>query len=230
MLPWAIRNAREFGEPIFTTTHGGYTLALANNPAYYADVVDGPPGAVWLGPNQAAWFERITRETAGMSHPEADRYLRAQGFRMLRERPATFLRASFARLGRFWGIAPSGAVYPWWLRWSTAVWTVPLWIMTVGGLCRRDLWRWPQMAAPLVMVGLTVVHSAYWTDLRMRVPLITAIGLTAAGLSRRQSSPPTVGPDRDRMRSDDDRSPSRSAGGFDAGAGRGPVTSRSRRP
>ncbi len=44
-------------EPIWTTTHGGYTLALANNRQYYADVLDGPPGAVWSGPNQAAWVD-----------------------------------------------------------------------------------------------------------------------------------------------------------------------------
>ena len=29
--PWAIRNYRVFGKPIVTTTHGGYTLYLANN-------------------------------------------------------------------------------------------------------------------------------------------------------------------------------------------------------
>jgi hypothetical protein len=184
MIPWAIRNARLFGEPVFTTTHGGYTLALANNPAYYADVVDGPLGAVWTGPNQRAWFEEITRATAGMTQPEADRHLRDQGLRMLRERPGTFFRASLARLGRFWGLAPSGAVYPWWLRLATAVWTIPLWIALVGGLFRRAQWRWPSITGPLVMIGLTAVHSTYWTDLRMRVPLIAAIALTAAGVSR----------------------------------------------
>ena len=55
LAPWAWRNARIFGEPVWTTTHGGYTLALANNPTYYAEVLDGPPGAVWSGPNQRRW-------------------------------------------------------------------------------------------------------------------------------------------------------------------------------
>ena len=32
LLPWAIRNKMRLGDPVFTTTHGGYTLALANNP------------------------------------------------------------------------------------------------------------------------------------------------------------------------------------------------------
>ena len=57
LAPWAWRNARALGEPVWTTTHGGYTLALANNPVYYAEVLDGPPGAVWSGPNQRRWWE-----------------------------------------------------------------------------------------------------------------------------------------------------------------------------
>ena len=44
LLPWMIRNFVVFGEPIATTTHGGYTLALANNPVYYRDVLNGAPG------------------------------------------------------------------------------------------------------------------------------------------------------------------------------------------
>lgn len=189
MAPWAARNARAFGRPVWTTTHGGYTLALANNPEYYADVVDGPPGAVWSGANQRAWAVRITRETAGLSQVEADRALRDQGLRMLRDRPSTFLRASVARLGRFWGVAPSSAVFPGPVRLATALWTIPLWAALALGLIRRDLWRWPAVAAPLALLGLSAVHSAYWTDLRMRVPAVAAIGLIAAGASAGRRPP-----------------------------------------
>ncbi len=181
MSPWALRNARRFGEPIWTTTHGGYTLALANNPAYYADVVDGPPGAVWSGPNQEAWKEWVAVKTAAMTPVEGDRFLRGEALRMARECPGTFFRASVARLGRFWGVAPAGAVYSRGLRLATAAWTVPLWIALTAGLLRRDLWRWPRLAAPLLIAGLTAVHSVYWTDMRMRVPIVPAIGLVAAG-------------------------------------------------
>jgi hypothetical protein len=181
MLPWALRNAAQFGEPIWTTTHGGHTLALANNPEYYADVVDGPADRVWEGPNQKAWFERVFRETQGMTGPQADRYLRNEALRMARERPGTFLRASIARLGRFWGIAPSAAVYPRWLRLATAAWTLPLWLALGVGLLRRDLWSWPSIVAPLLLLALTTVHSVYWTDMRMRVPVVPAIALIVAG-------------------------------------------------
>jgi hypothetical protein len=180
MVPWAWRNARVFGEPVCTTTHGGYTLALANNPVYYADVLDGPPGAVWSGSNQQRWFEAMNRAAAGLSEPEADRRYRAEGLRMLAERPGDFLRASLARLGRFWGVAPAGAVFPRWLRLATAVWTVPLWVAFLAGLVRRDLWTWPRAAAPAIIAGLAIVHAIYWTDLRMRAPVVPAIALVAS--------------------------------------------------
>ncbi len=78
LSPWMVRNFMQLGEPIWTTTHGGYTLALANNPVYYRDVLNGPSGRVWTGHEQWLWADSITRETAGMSEPEADRYLRNQ--------------------------------------------------------------------------------------------------------------------------------------------------------
>ena len=101
--PWIYRNIQVFGEPIATTTHGGYTLALANNPAYYADVLNGPGIVVWSGANQDAWFAGVGPATAGMTEPESDRTLRGIALRFTRDRPRDFLRASMARLGRFWG-------------------------------------------------------------------------------------------------------------------------------
>ena len=61
-----------------------------------------------------------------------------------------------------------------------AVWTLPLWIALGLGLARRSLWRWPQIAAPLLVAGLSLVHTAFWTDLRMRAPIVPAIALVAA--------------------------------------------------
>jgi 4-amino-4-deoxy-L-arabinose transferase-like glycosyltransferase len=180
LAPWAWRNARVFGEPVWTTTHGGYTLALANNPVYYEEVLHGPPGAVWSGENQARWVDAINTPARGLSEPAADRYFRAQGLRMLTARPADFARASLARWGRFWSVAPSGSVYPRWLRVTTAVWTAPLWLTLIVGLTRRGLWRWPEISAPMILVALSVVHLIFWTDLRMRAPIVPAIALIAA--------------------------------------------------
>ena len=189
LAPWAWRNARALGEPVWTTTHGGYTLALANNPVYYAEVLDGPPGAVWSGPNQRRWWEGLNRATSGMTEPQADRFLIASGARMLVERPRDFARASLARLGRFWSIAPSGAVYPARLRLATALWTVPLWAALIIGLCTRDIWIWPRVSALLCVLALSAVHAVFWTDLRMRAPIVPAIALIAAGGGRGPGGP-----------------------------------------
>ena len=185
LAPWAVRNALVLGEPVWTTTHGGYTFALANNPAYYADVLDGPPGAVWSGPHQQAWIESINAATAGLSEAESDRFLRREAVALARDRPGDFVRASLARLGRFWGVMPAAAVYPTPLRWATAAWTVPAWVLLGAGLVDRRSWRRPRLAAGASIVALTCVHAAYWTDLRMRAPLVPAIALVAAsGLVR----------------------------------------------
>ncbi|WZO99862.1 dolichyl-phosphate-mannose-protein mannosyltransferase [Isosphaeraceae bacterium EP7] len=181
IAPWAARNLAAVGEPVFTTTHGGYTLALANNPAYYAEVVDGPPGSVWSGPGQADWFGQITAATYHMTEPQADRWLRASALATIRADPRAFARSAVAREGRFWGLAPSGAVYPWHLRIATGLWTLPFWLAAATGLRRPGLRSWPSAAAPLVAVALACVHAAYWTDLRMRAPIVPALALVAAG-------------------------------------------------
>jgi 4-amino-4-deoxy-L-arabinose transferase-like glycosyltransferase len=181
LLPWMIRNGIVLGDPIWTTTHGGYTLALANNPVYYREVLDGPPGRVWTGEDQMRWFDSVNRETAGMTEHQADRYLQTMVWRLARERPSDFARASLARLAHFWSVAPAASVYPAVARWATLAWTVPLWAALLLGLAVRSTWCWPRIAAPMVILGLTLVHALFWTDLRMRAPIVPAIALIAAG-------------------------------------------------
>jgi 4-amino-4-deoxy-L-arabinose transferase-like glycosyltransferase len=186
LIPWAARNALVLGEPIVTTTHGGYTLYLANNREYYSDVLDGPPGAVWTGPNQRRFFEQVNRIGAGLPEPAADRLFRDRALAFIAAHPAEFARAAGARLGRFWAVAPAPGVYPWPWRWACAAWTLPLWVLAAAGVARRGGLRWPRAMPIALVAGLTVVHAAYWTDLRMRAPIVPAIALLAArGVSRR---------------------------------------------
>lgn len=180
LAPWALRNAWALGEPVWTTTHGGYTLYLANNRFYYDEIVNRDSGAVWSGPGQRAWFEAMRTAMRGAPEPAADRHLRDAALNVIAERPRDFARASWQRLGRFWGVAPAASVYSRPLRLATAVWTVPLWGLLVLGLARGDLWRWPRVTAPAMVLALSVVHALYWTDLRMRAPLVPAIALIVA--------------------------------------------------
>jgi hypothetical protein len=181
LSPWMIRNWLILGEPVWTTTHGGYTLALANNAVYYDDILHGPPDRVWTGHDQWLWWDSVNRLTSGMTEPQADRYMRNTVWQLVRERPGDFRRAMVARLVHFWSAAPARAVYSGVVRWVTLAWTVPLWLALILGLARRELWQWPCVAAPLAAIGLTMVHGLYWTDLRMRAPIVPAIALIAAG-------------------------------------------------
>ncbi|HEU5118231.1 MAG TPA: dolichyl-phosphate-mannose-protein mannosyltransferase, partial [Isosphaeraceae bacterium] len=191
LAPWAARNAQVFGEPVWTTTHGGYTLALANNPEYYRNVLNGPPGSVWTGPSQRVWAERLYRSLKGLNEPEGDRHIRHQTMAFLREHPRDFLRASAARLSRFWGLAPAGAVYSWPIRWATFAWTLPFWASVAISLRSRRLWAWPAAACLAQVAALSLVHTVFWTDLRMRAPVIPALALMAAhaGLGSAKSNP-----------------------------------------
>jgi hypothetical protein len=204
LLPWMVRNLIVLGDPIWTTTHGGYTLALANNPVYYRELLDGPPGRVWSGEDQWRWWDSVNRATAGMTEHQADRYLQATVWSLARQRPRDFIRASLARLGHFWGVAPAASVYTSVGRYATMAWTVPLWAALALGLTSRSLWSWPRIASPMLVIGLTLVHALFWTDLRMRAPIVPAIALIGAGAVwpaiRRQSAELA----RDRATSDQD--------------------------
>ena len=135
----------------------------------------------------------MNRAVAGLPAPQADRAFARSAWSFIGEHPWDFVRASVARLGRFWGVAPSALVYPGPLRWVTLCWTIPFWIAVGLGLLNRAAWRWPAVAAPMIVLGLSLVHTIYWTDLRMRAPIIPALALIAMfpggqGLAARSKS------------------------------------------
>ncbi|MDG3006229.1 ArnT family glycosyltransferase [Paludisphaera mucosa] len=180
LTPWAVRNKIALGEAVWTTTHGGYTLALANNEVYYRQVLDGPAGGVWTGREQWLWWDSVNRRTAGMSEPAADRLMRDEAIELARREPAKFAHACAARLATFWSPTPAAGVYGGRARALTLAWTLPLWAALLLGLASPTFRRWPGIVAPSLILGLTVVHSFYWTDLRMRAPITPAIALIAS--------------------------------------------------
>jgi len=85
-----------------------------------------------------------------------------------------------ARLTHFWGVVPESAVYPALARWATLIWTVPLFCALALGLCERSVWRGRESQHRLRSLVFRSWHAFYWTDLRMRAPIVPAIALVAA--------------------------------------------------
>lgn len=59
VIPWSLRNLEILGKPVWGTTHGGYTLLLANNPLLYQHFRQHGPDRNWnADPFHLAWAAR----------------------------------------------------------------------------------------------------------------------------------------------------------------------------
>jgi len=192
--PWVVRNVMVLGHPVLTTTHGGYTLLLGNNPVFYHEVVAKPWGTVWedapADRSQEAWYAGILEEERrelGESVDEfsSDRWMAARARRSIAEEPALFARACLLRFGRFWNVVPlrparGGLPAIFWQ--GVGLFYVVLFAGFVLGAVRSmghsDARNW--VPALLLVVSFTLVHLVYWSNLRMRGPITPAIALVAA--------------------------------------------------
>ncbi len=214
MSPWAIRNDRVFGKPILTTTHGGYTLYLANNPEFYSYLRGGRWETPWAAPHGFAYDLPLI--FGGPIPPEYrellwDRFLYGEAEDTIREQPSTFLFSCCYRIVQLWSPLPhkltkdesTGRRL---LRYATCAWYCGLYVMVAIGVWRigrsaagtaRPTDGTPQRAFPtafwafrallqppwiwgvLLCLAFTAVHTFYWTNLRMRAPLMPFIAIIA---------------------------------------------------
>jgi hypothetical protein len=194
LSPWAIRNQIQFGGPIVTTTHGGYTLLLANNPAFYDWLRAGAWGSVW----QADQFNADWKHRRPADEIEADRQAYAEASGAIRREPGTFLYACIVRIGRFWcplphqlaaDETPLGRLS----RYAVALWYLAEFALAMLGvwrICRcfrlplspsalrlSSAWLWGFLLVGCLLAG----HVVYWTDMRMRAPVMPVVAIIAAG-------------------------------------------------
>lgn len=212
LLPWGMRNAVIFGSPVFGTTHGGYTLYLANNPDYYAYLLAPGRRGVWDAAEFNRRWEGELRAAGVEGEPAADRLAYALAWRTIAAQPGTFFRACWGRLASFWGVLPNagdgdGAPFRRWARYAVAGFYALEMLAAVGGLwaiLRGRRARLPNVDAGertpcpacrpsqkialgwmvSAIVVLTLVHVFYWTNLRMRAPVMPGVAvLAAAGIA-----------------------------------------------
>ncbi|MCU0962034.1 MAG: phospholipid carrier-dependent glycosyltransferase [Pirellulaceae bacterium] len=191
LMPWGWRNLRATSHFTVTTTHGGFTLLLANNPYFYEHLRVSRWGSVWDG-------QELLPMLRGDRHPaaapassqeneyDADRRYYALARQTIRQQPGMFAWSSLARVGYLWSplprqIDPQESWRGRLVRWLTAVWYTGVLAMAALGAWRLGR-RWsyaPWVWAGLFLLALTAVHAVYWTNMRMRAPAMPIVYLAA---------------------------------------------------
>lgn len=194
VCPWVIRNYRVFGKPIVTTTHGGYTLLLGNNYFFYDWLENDHTGLPWLSRDLDNFLEGTFTGT-GPFDPTRNRSLTETGRQefcyeqaatAIEIQPLSFAKACAYRIAQLWSPLPhkltadesTGRRL---LRDATCAWYCGVYILAAIGIWRL---RWKLLQTPwiwgvLLCFAFTVVHTFYWTNLRMRAPLMPFVAIVA---------------------------------------------------
>ncbi len=203
LLPWGYRNAQKLGRFSLTTTHGGYTLFLANNDSLY-DHQQGtaPLKGLWNPEEfQSRLKKELDQEARSKGIPEGsvemelfqDQWTQEKAKEVIKSRPKDFRRAVVWRFAHLWQPRPyktadQESKEQFLARNAIGIFyglEILLALFGLGkvlyGLLRRRLtygWLWPLA----LILSVQLPHLLYWTNMRMRGPIEPAIALLVAGL------------------------------------------------
>lgn len=193
IAPWMWRNKVDLGTAVVTTTHGGYTLALGNNTSFYEHLAS---GAAWQTPFdsgtsnlrqdiRSAWRRGTTSAHWEIEYDHAA-YLVALD--AMRDNPGMFASSCVYRLWRLWSplamqLSPDESRGVRAVRYAVAIWYVAVFGLAVIGARQLGwrLWQPPWLWGVLLCLSFTLVHTFYWSDMRMRAPLMPVVAMFAAG-------------------------------------------------
>jgi hypothetical protein len=187
--PWVIRNQRVFGKPIVTTTHGGYTLWLGNNSSFYNWVLHDESGLPWSAEDHDIEFHLVASEVYYQLPTEVarDDCFCSIATGVMKENPSACLWACCYRLCELWSPLPNRLTAEEstgrrLLRYAVAGWYCGVYLLAAVGIWRL---RWQFIKPPwvwgvLLCVAFTGVHAFYWSNLRMRAPLMPFVAVVAA--------------------------------------------------
>lgn len=206
---WTMRNVAQMGRPIWATTHGGYTLLLGNNESFY-DYVQNPDksggfpfGSAWgatffidrweqrfdSDPRPVSFWNPQTAilpsdtKTILIGEIDDDKLAYETAVATIKRRPPIFLAACIWRLKRLHSAFPLHTSE----RPSTAVFSVAVFYAVTMTLVLLGIWKLgkalfaPRWAASIALwAAIASVHTVYWTDMRMRAPVVPILSILAA--------------------------------------------------
>lgn len=204
LLPWTVRNVRQFGRPILTTTHGGYTLLLANNPLLYQHFKESGPSRDWEAErfhkhwaaratgdpaDQQFWFRNLhkTPVEPAIRELEDDRLAQQAAIATIRRQPSMFFTSCLIRVGWLWALAPNEG--SWWPSLAIGIWYAAWFVVALAGAWRLGTdWLSPGWLMPAaLLITLTGIHAIYWSNMRMRAPMMPVVYVVAALALRMKS-------------------------------------------
>ena len=181
VVPWTLRNYTVFGKPIWATTHGGYTLLLANNPPLYRHFAAHGPSRAWEAEEfQEAWSARTALEGPSLNEVDKDQLAYRAARSTLARYPRIFVLSCIYRVGWLWALWPhdgsigaSEVLIGVW--YAVIFWCAYVGLQHVG--YTRSYRHW--LIGLTLVFSLTAVHAFYWSNMRMRAPAMPCVILLA---------------------------------------------------
>lgn len=192
LCPWWIRNRQMLGQGVWMTTHGGYTLLLANNPILYKHW-EQSGSREWNEDAFHLWWDEQQKSVpiTPAIHPEiqTDQFASQLAKDTISHNWTAFLRGAVVRQAWFWAWWPSERQASLPVRWLICIWygsisllaCIALWRLAIAYRCKMDD-EWIRLWGPAfsLLISLCATHSVYWSNMRMRSVLIPMISLLVA--------------------------------------------------
>jgi len=157
MAPWVYRNLQVTGHPVVTTLWAGPSLYDGLNPQ-----ATGESDMQFIETDQV--YQRL-------SEYDADRHYREAARAFVQAEPARACELALVKLGRYWNPLPNAEQFghPV-LRWLFALWSAPVFALSLVGLARRwrDVRLWVFAAGPILFLG--AIHAVFIGSVRYRLP------------------------------------------------------------
>ena len=204
LLPWGVRNQRELGRFTVTTTHGGYTLLLANNDFLYDDQRQlAPLEGVWNPEKfhrfwnekiQAALAEKGVEPGSVAAELLQDDLASDEALGVMRERKGDCAIATLWRIAHLWQPMPyqtdsAESQSTRYARTAVGVFYLAELLLAAAGLgvllVLACLHKSPYLPVDrsdwillvLLILSVQLPHLLYWTNMRMRAPVMPAVAL-----------------------------------------------------
>ena len=166
MIPWAWRNYKLTGSPVFTTLSAGASLYEGTWPG-----ADGGPAI-----HRIDWPD----ETDTMNEAEKDAFLRRRALEFMKQDPLRMLSLAFVKLRRFWSIFPNFSEYRRPVTMAiSALYMVSVLICIAAGIVIRR--KKLGMAGILLVPAIyfSALHTVFIGSIRYRAPVMPLLAVFA---------------------------------------------------